>query len=124
MKLSRRIFFTKSTHKWRLERGTILWLLLTTLLTALAAGLVALTIKDLPPEIPLFYSLPWGESRLTSPIWLWILPAVSGVILLINLLISQFLFETVLSRILVATTTLVALMSLISLGKIILLGQP
>ncbi len=102
----------------------MVWWIITALITGLGSALVALTIKDLPPEIPLFYSLPWGESRLTSPVWLWALPAVSGVTLLVNILVSQLLFESVLDRILAATTTLVALMSLVTLGKIILLGQP
>jgi hypothetical protein len=30
--------------------------------------------KKLPPEVPLFFSLPWGFDRLAAPIMLFILP--------------------------------------------------
>ena len=45
-------------------------------------GLLALYWKYLPPEVPLFYSRPWGEDQLVSPYFLWMIPLlnlVSGV---------------------------------------------
>lgn len=124
MNQNRKIFFTTTKPSWRLEAGTRGMLLLTVLLTGAGALVLVLIIKDLPPAIPLFYSLPWGEIRLASPVWLWVLPTISGLTLIINVALSQFFHEPVLNRILSATTVLVAAMSLISLGKIILLGLP
>jgi len=36
--------------------------------------------KKLPPEVPLLYSRPWGESQLVKPYWLLILPGMAGII--------------------------------------------
>ena len=36
--------------------------------------------KSLPPQVPLLYSLPWGQDQLVSPKWLWGLPLVILVI--------------------------------------------
>lgn len=42
----------------------------------------------LPPEVPWFYSLPWGEGQLIGRLWFAsILPLMGGIIL-INLFIS------------------------------------
>lgn len=36
-------------------------------------GVLALFWNSLPPQLPWFYSLPWGESQLVSKFWLvWI----------------------------------------------------
>jgi hypothetical protein len=38
-------------------------------LVFLALGALAWTWNRLPPEIPLLYSLPWGEQQLVSKVW-------------------------------------------------------
>ncbi len=39
----------------------------------LMAGVLALFWNSLPPQLPWFYSLPWGESQLVGKIWfVWI----------------------------------------------------
>lgn len=44
----------------------------------LAAASVAIGVgwnigwnKDIPPQIPLFYSKPWGDEQLAKPLWIW-----------------------------------------------------
>ena len=41
-------------------------------------------LNALPPQIPLYYSLPWGESRLTSFTSLFLLPLYSIIVLFID----------------------------------------
>lgn len=63
-----------------------------TFLFAVAQFLVWLYYwQKLPPAVPLFYSLPWGERQLTSPTSLVILPVSSLAIALTNLTISAIL---------------------------------
>lgn len=50
--------------------------------------LIAFYILSLPSKIPLFYSRAWGESQLSHPSFLWMLPAGSLVILSLNSLLS------------------------------------
>jgi len=47
--------------------------------------------RQLPPQVPLFYSRPWGERQLVSPLTLLFLPSLSLAVLIINILISRFL---------------------------------
>lgn len=49
---------------------------------------VLLIIQFLPPKLPLFYSLPWGEKQLATPTQFFILPAAVVLITLINLGLS------------------------------------
>jgi len=79
--------------------------------------------NDLPQQIPLYYSLPWGNEQLASTASLFLLPTFSIVILLINNLIATFFLKTVtlFSRLLVIFSLIFSLLSTISLTRIILL---
>jgi hypothetical protein len=96
----------------------------TFLIVVLDAGVVAIGWGHLPPQIPLFFSLPWGEGRLVSPTWLALPAAASLVILLINLVVARFMNEVVLTRILGSTSLLVALVFFIAVLKISLVALP
>lgn len=100
------------------------FLALAALLTLAQIALVAFYGSRLPPQIPLFYSLPWGAERLAESRWLWLLPAISTGALVINLVGSIALSALVLTRILSSASFLVATLTLITLGKIIILGLP
>lgn len=79
--------------------------------------------KDLPHQIPLYYSLPWGESQLTSASTLFILPTLSIVLLLINHLFAISFSQKIplLSQLFVITSFIVSLFFLITLLKIVIL---
>jgi len=83
--------------------------------------------QKLPPEIPLFYSCPWGKEQLTNPSSLFILPFLSLVILLGNSTFSyltskHFLKEKkLLPKIMDAATVAFSIFCLTTLIKIILL---
>lgn len=42
----------------------------------------------LPDQVPLFYSRPWGEEQLVTNLFLFLLPILSFVVLLVNNLFS------------------------------------
>jgi hypothetical protein len=77
--------------------------------------------NSLPPQVPLYYSLPWGESQLGQASSLFILPTISLILLLINHLFAISLVKTslLLSRLLITISLIFSLFSLITLLQII-----
>jgi hypothetical protein len=73
--------------------------------------------NDLPPEIPLFYSRPWGAEQLASSSQIFLLPVLSIVIMLLNNLLAVLLLHShsILSRLLIITSLLFAAFSLIGI---------
>jgi hypothetical protein len=88
-----------------------------------ALGFLLLTWKSLPPRLPLFYSLPWGEEQLGKPIFLLILPLSSLFWGILNFSLAVFSFERqpLAAKILVWATTWLTFLATITLVKIILL---
>lgn len=80
--------------------------------------------RFLPPEVPLFYSLPYGQSELAGRLFLWLLPAASLLIFFLNfqLAIKFFSEEKLLAQIALLTTSIVSLFSSVTLIKIIFLA--
>lgn len=64
----------------------------TFLLGLLMILLLIMSWAKLPPEVPLFYSRPWGLNQLAEKVWLWLLPLTIWFITLINLKIASYLF--------------------------------
>jgi hypothetical protein len=77
----------------------------------------------LPDQLPLYYSLPWGESQLASTASLFLLPTFSIVFLLINHLLATFFVHNIkiFSRLLILTSFIFSLFSSITIFKIITL---
>lgn len=118
---------TKPSLKlWQLniDRLSKNFLALTVVFTVFQVGLLLNYQKQLPPAVPLFYSLPWGNARLADPVWLWLLPALSAAGLIINLVGSHLSNDLTLTRILSGTAWLVSVLALVTLIKIIILGLP
>lgn len=61
----------------------------------LLAGAISLLIfwLRLPPEVPVFYSKPWGQEQLGQPIFLWLPLFLAGLALLTNSILTSFLGE-------------------------------
>jgi len=92
------------------------------------AGLILLFWRKLPPEVPLFYSRPWGKEQLANPWSLFLLPGLTLVVLLVNFafltLVKTRLDEkdkSILTKIIETTNFAFSLFCLITLTKIILL---
>lgn len=65
-----------STKQWLVVGGWFFPLLV--------AGLIGLFYTQLPKELPLYYSLPWGKEQLSSKTELFIIPSLLLVISTIN----------------------------------------
>src|SRR3989304_10059021 len=92
------------------------------ILSILLQSLLILTaFAKLPPEIPLFYSKTWGAQMLAPKLYLWILPAITLSVYLLNMLISRFLLfkDEFLKRALFITSAIVATAAFLGTSKII-----
>ncbi len=71
--------------------------------------------NQLPTRLPLFYSLPWGETELVSLGQLLILPAIIVLIDLVNLIINwqltsdQKLFKQILTLVSIVTSLILTI---------------
>ena len=94
--------------------GLVFWLL--------AVGLVSLNFMALPPEIPWFYSLPWGDGQLIPKNWLLIIVISFGAILVLNTILARVLGkeEELLRRILIWGAVASELLMLLSLVRVIM----
>jgi hypothetical protein len=84
-------------------------------------GLLFLKLNNLPPQLPLYYSLPWGESQLAPASAIFLLPILSLTILLINQFIATFLYVShrLCSLLLITISLVCSFFSFISLWQII-----
>jgi len=89
----------------------------------LQIGLLAWKFTSLPPQVPLYYSLPWGGSQLTNTSSLFLLPTLSITILFIDSLfaVSFFKNQNLISLLSLITSLLISFFSLITLSKIVFL---
>lgn len=93
------------------------------LLSLIMILLILFLSKFLPPKLPLFYSLPWGERQLANHAQLLIIPAIIALVALCNLIISwqlhaqQILFK----NILLVSSLLISLVLTITFLKLFLI---
>ncbi len=78
--------------------------------------------NKLPPEVPLFYSLPWGEEQLGKPLNLLLLPFSSLVFYLLTTILVKFLKpDLFLLKIAYGGVVVFSFLSFIGLFKILIL---
>lgn len=107
---------------WRKLDKFLLLPLLFSLLTSVMIVLPLLIFYDkLPPTLPLFYSLSWGESQLVNKEQFFILPGTVLLVTLVNGLFSSQLHTSqfLLKRMLMLNLVLVDLVALIAAIKIL-----
>lgn len=89
------------------------------------ADLIVILVKwpQFPPQVPLFYSLPWGKQQLTSPSFLLLLPLTSSAIFFINTLLATLFFEEepLIARLLTIMAAFISFLSIFTLLKIVFL---
>ena len=90
-------------------------------LLILAVAYLLFAGSVLPPEVPLFYSRPWGSEQLANPLLLWLLPFGTGLIIFFNSylgsrLLTEFPFLT---QILIWSNVLLAFLSSVTVIKIV-----
>jgi len=86
--------------------------------------LVIITWTFLPPQLPLFYSRPWGEEQLVHPANLFILPGLGLLVFFVNLFVLSFVpkDEKLINQILISLILVFNFLSLITLIQIIRLA--
>lgn len=96
-------------------------------------GIVALIIGSynfIPPQIPLLYSLPWGDQQLVSTNTLFLIPGLLFLFLVLNFLLATIFNNSsginqdrllITTRILSIATLFTALLGGISVIRIIML---
>lgn len=87
----------------------------------LQALILLVSFGKLPPQVPLFYSRPWGEQILAPPIFLAILPAIAFLTLVLNHFVNLIFAkgDIFLSRVLIWTTSIVGIVTLYNTLKIV-----
>lgn len=80
-----------------------------------AVGYIALIYPGLPPYIPLFNQLGWGDPRLTARVMIILPPLVTLGLIFLNTLIAAWLYRPtpLLSRMTTITSLLVSALMLI-----------
>lgn len=104
------------------QDSVIFWSVsISVLATLLMITLWVINFRSLPTELPLFYSLPWGDSQLGNIGQFIILPSTVLLITLTNLIISWHLHpsQIVVKRILSFSSATISLLFFISAMKII-----
>jgi hypothetical protein len=99
-------------------RGFIISLLLT-FLTILY---ILLNYSNLPPLIPVFNQLPWGNSRLVSINGIFIPVIIFIIILIFNILFTSLVYSKnpLIARIVAAVTLILAMMNLLFIVRTVL----
>lgn len=84
-------------------------------------GLIAFFWRFLPPQVPLFFSRPWGEEQLVPRLGLLLFPSACLLVFLLNSTIAGLApkEERLISQTLIIATAIFSLLCFISLGQII-----
>lgn len=85
---------------------------------------VLFNYKNIPPFIPIFNQLPWGNERLTPTLGIFIPLALFTFIFIFNILFSSFLYKKsnpLLARIIASVNLLLSVMNFIFIIKTIFL---
>lgn len=96
------------------------WVVVVSLICQLV--LIVLSMGKLPGKIPIFYSMPWGESMLAAAISIWIIPILNfGIAAFDYFLINRYKEDRFLSSSLSALVVLVCFICAYGTLKIIML---
>lgn len=101
-------FFKDIKEDRILLRGSIL----TIFIIFLSFISIAIFYGKLPPFIPLFNQMPWGEERIQKTVWIFIIPAIAFIIFAINLIFEKFIYKKIplMSRIFSITALLISIL--------------
>jgi hypothetical protein len=76
---------------------------------------ILVSFRNLPPYLPLFNQLPWGEQRIAETVWIFAIPFLCFVIFVFNLIYSEITYKKIplLARIMVVTSFLVSVLAML-----------
>ena len=113
--------FRIQTEEVKQDKLALLIFLFSVLSTLLQSSLILSANSNLPPQVPLFYSRPWGETMLAAKIFLWILPAICALVTITNFSLAVFVLKgkKFLGRVLLMFSLIIAIGTLFDTAKII-----
>jgi hypothetical protein len=96
--------------------------LISFLLMLLTVFYILINFLNLPPFIPIFNQLPWGNDRLTSTLGIFIPTLIFGLIFLFNIIFTSIVYSKspLIARIVAAVTLILAFMNFLFVVKIIM----
>ena len=82
---------------------------------------IAITFNKLPPLIPVFNQLPWGEERLSSAPGIFIPSLIVSIMFFVNMFLSAISYSTspLISRLIAITSFLTALLTFLFIVRTI-----
>ncbi len=85
----------------------------TFVLIAATVVYILINLGKLPPLIPVFNQMPWGEERLSSTFGIFIPSLITSVIFFVNIILSAVSYNTspLISRLIAITSFLTALLT-------------
>lgn len=81
--------------------------------------LIFLSWNKLPPEIPLFYSQPWGTDQLAPGFMILLLPLLSLFVLFVNLSLSKVFKDKLINKLFSFTSLIFSIFCLIGAVRIV-----
>lgn len=104
-------FFEDLKEDKLLERG----FLLNFFVILICFFYILLYFGNLPPFIPLFNQMPWGDQRIVKTVWIFMMPILAFLIFAINLTLSSISYKKnpLISRLFSITSFLVSVLILI-----------
>lgn len=99
------------------------WLLFCFAVLSVCGLFLLLLWKKIPPEIPWFYSLPWGENQLMTKTGLPIALGVSAVVLYLGTFLSHWTKkdDKIVEQAVTVSLTFIFLMMIINMIKVLLI---
>lgn len=93
------------------------------LLIIVTIAYILFAYRNLPPFVPIFNQLPWGEQRLGGQIAIFIPALAALLIFVINIFTSALIYKKIplISRMLSATSLLAGILSFLFIAKTIIL---
>jgi hypothetical protein len=91
------------------------------LLLLITVFYIVFSYPKLPPFIPIFNQLPWGNERLTSTLGVFISTIIFSFVFLFNIIFTSIVYNKnpLVARIVAAVTLILALMNFLFIVKII-----
>lgn len=119
------MFNTKNNLEYKSpSQKLFVWINFLPLILSLLMTLTTIIlIRFLPPKLPLFYSLPWGDGQLATHQQFFIIPASIALITLLNVVISWQLHsqQIFFKKVLLFSSLIVSLILTITFIKIVLI---
>ncbi|OGE30965.1 hypothetical protein A2631_04770 [Candidatus Daviesbacteria bacterium RIFCSPHIGHO2_01_FULL_44_29] len=114
--------FQKFLKFYEISDKIVFYAISTSLILVLFQGIfIAIQFSKLPLSVPLFFSIPWGDAQLAATSQILVLPALSLLFTLTNIIFAWYLHDSQknLKRMLAVTNIVIVFMFLITAVGII-----